>query len=88
MDATAMRILHELIRRHHDRAGSSSANCEFRLTDIVRFSNLPQRQVEDALEILVDLRAVTRHSLGQFTLTRSALDEFGLVAQVPVTEKH
>jgi hypothetical protein len=76
-----MQILRELIRLHHERAGSSSATCEFRLTDIVRFSNLPQRQVEEALEILIDLRAVTRHSLGQFTLTRSALDEFGLVAQ-------
>jgi hypothetical protein len=79
--------LRELIRRHHEQTGSSIASCEFRISDVVRFSNLPQHQAEEALETLVDLRAVTRHSLGQFSLNRSAFDEFGLVARTVAPAK-
>jgi hypothetical protein len=92
MDATTMRVLRELVRRHHEcliSVGNGNAvSLDFRITDIVELSKLSKHQVEDALETLIDLRVVTRHSLGQFTLTRSALDEFGVVSQaVPVDRR-
>lgn len=85
MNATALHVLRELIRQHHERHANTGKNtpvpAELRFADIVRFARLPAQQVEDALETLVELRILVRHSLGQFTLTRTALDEYGLVVR-------
>lgn len=88
MDTITIRVLRELIRRHHERlmaaTNGTSVSLYFRVSEIVLFTGLPKPEVEDALETLIELRVLTRHSLGHFALTRAALDEFGLVTQ-PLT---
>jgi hypothetical protein len=91
MDATTVRVLRELVRRHHERLMSATSgtvpSLYFRISEIVLFSSLTKPEVEDALETLIELRVVTRHSLGHFALTRTALDEFGLVTRPAAAAK-
>ncbi|HEX2881105.1 MAG TPA: hypothetical protein VHO25_16350 [Polyangiaceae bacterium] len=71
MDATTLKVLQELERQQqtHNEPETQSLGRESRISEIAKAADLSEEEVEDALEFLVDQRAVLRHSLGGFEIT-------------------
>jgi DNA-binding IclR family transcriptional regulator len=84
MAPIAQQVLRELVRRHN-HAGStpSDRSIEASAADVARHLSLSQEEVENALEMLVDYRAVTRHSLGNYRLTPIGLQQIHQTAFPP-----
>lgn len=70
MKPTTLIVLRELRRRHEAvQANLGKNTLDVRPADLAAALNLPEEDVEDALESLIEQEAVDRHMLGQFELT-------------------
>lgn len=76
MNSTVLQVLHELTRCHlllNGRSATTETPIDVPIADISQRLGISEEDVEEALDSLVDEQAVTRHSLGQFTVTRAGL---------------
>lgn len=78
MKPKTLQVLRELRRRHEAAAAHAGKNTiDARPSDLAETLDLPEEEIEDALESLIEQEAVERHVLGQFELTEIGVRKSG-----------
>lgn len=78
MKPKTLQVLRELRRRHEAAGANAGKNTiDARPSDLAETLQLPEEEIEEALESLIEQEAVARHILGQFELTEIGVKKSG-----------